>query len=971
MIRSLAAPEPLFSPRRRRALCLGFVLVWPAFYAPRAHSAPLGQTAAAPMTLRVGKSATFPLPSSARFVVVSGGQNAVVDGSGGALTVRALSPGDLRVRVERPDGTRDHLLFRFVAASAPHALSIPLAPMRPMNAPSPFALGNPVAALAPSPTQAFVSRRAQSQISASDPLTQIPTIPSNLGQVQPLTRAGGGLFSSGTDTGAAPAGFPNGGGVINPPAGTPNGPTNFGLALPAPASGGSGASNNNTLGLPDDSLAVPTPALPELPSTVGTAPRRPSAPRTRPAPRPTPIPTPSGGQVLRLPVPDGLTPEPARAPRVSPVLPQASRVRNTSVPYRTTPNLPRNIATSGPRTGIEVTEGLARLVSFPDNILSVFFSNPNSMDARAINARTIAVTGTGGGTSTLAVFTARYPGDAVGRANIYRVQTIARGGTSSAPVLSRDPRVVAASIQTALADPRVHTSVVRLPDGSLAARLTGTLRNAAEVEGATATASFYVSRVLSSLYAEAAAPTIDAVSSGTYNASPQGALQDNLRRLTGNSTIELVALPAGLALKARADSAEDAEAILRILPSLGQPVLPFIVVPGRTSAQDPYYQTQALQGEDRILTERLRAVTGVTTVTVVRASPNSVAIYGTVATRGDYETVKRYGTILFQTAGGTLRPTGIEGALPAYDPAGGYLRTLGVQMFVRITDPAQATVRNVTVETSVVEISRTALKNLGAQYGTATTTGESISNGVITRTINPSFKEGQALAGNGFGGFGPGGFIDPFRVQLNALEARGDARVLSRPNIRAVEGMPAQITIGGERPVPSAVATTGATAQSVEFRRYGVIISMRPTVSDDNTILLQIRADITQPDRTFEINLNGALIPGETVRSIDTSIAVRPGDIIIMGGLITNEKRQQTSKVPILGSLPVIGSLFQSRRFENNETELAIFMSPRIDSLPATETTQAYLGRMPSFPSLPSRQDSNAILFQQTTRAPG
>ena len=162
-----------------------------------------------------------------------------------------------------------------------------------------------------------------------------------------------------------------------------------------------------------------------------------------------------------------------------------------------------------------------------------------------------------------------------------------------------------------------------------------------------------------------------------------------------------------------------------------------------------------------------------------------------------------------------------------------------------------------------------------------------------------------------------------------------------------------------------------AVGQTVEFRRYGVIISMRPTVSDDNTIFLQIRADITQPDRTFEINLNGALIPGESVRSIDTSLVVRPGDVIVMGGLITNEKRQQTSKVPILGDIPIIGSLFKSKRFENNETELAIFMTPRIESLPATPTTAAIVRSGNGFPQLPSRQESSGPIFQNTTRTPG
>ncbi|RYX84593.1 hypothetical protein EON83_09595 [bacterium] len=984
-------PEPLFSHRRRQALCIGFLLIWPAFYAARsAGAAPLDTAPIAPTTMKVGKNTSLPLAPGSKWFVEEGIANARVEEQSGTLMVRGTSSGNLRMRVEKSDGTTERYAFRFIT---PTIVNAPIAP--PASTPeasvamtSAFINSPYLAGIAPSgsvspATQQFMSRRSQSQMAPStspsdDPLANIPAIPSNLGGV-------GAPLPPPTPL-ATPTPAPA-------PVVTPN-------ALPLP-SGNSGA---GVLTSPAD-LPPTTPSLPELPPVAGGVSATPKPNVTRPtaprpvAPRPTPKPT--GGQVVR-PLPPappanmgGSATASSRPPRISEPLPSPSRGTKADVDYRTTPRLPNNVPIGGAKSGIQVTQGMARLVSFPDNILSVFFSDPAVMDARAINARTIAVTGIGAGDSTLAVFTARYPGDAVGRANIYRVATAGRAVSAQALAMSSNPQVVETAISEALGDPRIRTTVVKLPNGSLAARLTGTVRNTAEVQGAETTAAFFVDRALvsNSLYADTTAPTIDAVLNGTAIAvNPQAALQDSLRLLTGNQTIELVSLPGGLALKAQTDSPAEAEAILRVLPTINQPVLPFIVLRGQATPQNPYYSSQVLQGEDRVLTERLQAVTGVTTVTAVRAATNSVAIYGTVATRGEYETVKRYGTILGQATQGTLRPSGIEAALPAYDPAGGYVRTLGVQMFVRILDPAEATVRNVTVETNVVEISRTALRNLGAQFGSSSLTNETITyspttgaNGTpiigtdglplqtrnVTRTVSPSFNSGSITAGNGFAGFGGLGIIDPFRVQLNALAQRGDARILASPNVRAVEGMPAQITIGGERPVPSAVATTGATAQSVEFRRYGVIISMRPTVSDDNTIMLQIRADITQPDRTFEINLNGALIPGETVRSIDTSLVVKPGDIIVMGGLLTNEKRVQTSKVPVLGSLPVIGSLFTSKRYENNETELAIFMTPRIEALPATPNTKAIVERGPSFPQLPSRQEANGVLFQNTTRAPG
>jgi pilus assembly protein CpaC len=111
---------------------------------------------------------------------------------------------------------------------------------------------------------------------------------------------------------------------------------------------------------------------------------------------------------------------------------------------------------------------------------------------------------------------------------------------------------------------------------------------------------------------------------------------------------------------------------------------------------------------------------------------------------------------------------------------------------------------------------------------------------------------------------------------------------------------------------------------SVVFRNYGIILTMRPTLTDDDTIILQIRADVTNIDPTTAVNLGGAIIPGETVRSVDTTLTVREGDTIVMGGLITNERSQITSRIPVLSNIPIIGSLFRSKRFQNNESELAI-----------------------------------------------
>jgi Flp pilus assembly secretin CpaC len=989
----LPAPGRLFLPGC--AIAAGLLAVSsPVLAAPTLKARPKAVTAKARLSktsvtknplekadwfqkLRIGKSAYYPLSLHTTFTLESGAQNVFCEVKNGTLSVKALAPGEVRMRLDTPKEAPQIIRLNLVESSLPTVedrILTQVVERAPSEGTAPVAAETtPATAAAPTTADTATTGTATADTtttpatpdSAPDLAGTTSSTASNTSEMLPSTNLGGPM------TGTVPNTVPD---------------TITGVMPSANASGTSAplapsALSADLTGAPS-ALTPPAPALPAL--------------------------TPPDISVTNGPNPAVALPATApavSAPQISPILPAPSRNRKANVNYRTSSNVPKNLPVPAGKNAISVNQGLARLLTFPNNILAVFFSDPAVMDARAINARTIAVTGIGAGPSTLAVFTSRYPGDAIGQANIYRIQTTSR--SSGPSVESRDPRVVQDAITTAIGDPRIRTTVYALPDGSLAARLAGTVRNASEVQAATTAASFFVPQVVAPLFADPNAPSLDAVLSGSFNATPESGLQEKLRRITGNDSIELLPLPTGLAFKAEVNSNDEAEALLRMLPSLNQQVIPFIVVRGQP--EGGYYAATVplLNGEDRQLTQKLHDVTGIRTAYAVRTASNSLAAFGTVRTRSEYDTVRRFMMVMAQSSvppavqgtsqgGATLRPQGLEGPIQrAYNPTGGYLQNLGLQMFVRITDPGQSVIRKVTVETSVVEISRTALKDLGVQYGSSTLSNEQINPGTTTpvlaggnpvigangqvvttstpgtlqRTVNPSVTVGTLLAGNGF--LGTGGFsnIDPFRTRLTALANKGDAHLLASPNVTAMEGSSAQITIGGERPVPKVVATQGAVGTQVEFRRYGVIISMRPTVSGDNTIILQIRADITQPDRTYEINLNGALIPGETVRSIDTVMNVRPGDTIVMGGLITNDKRQQTSKVPVLGDLPIIGALFKSKRFENNETELAIFMTPRIDSMPADMGTIEDVNSSPSFPVLPSRQEGNAILFQETTRS--
>jgi Flp pilus assembly secretin CpaC len=728
----------------------------------------------------------------------------------------------------------------------------------------------------------------------------------------------------------------------------------------------------------------------------------------------------------------------ASLPQVSPNVPAPMNLPAMRIPFQTKSELPEDIkrAVNDPianRPRLTVSQGMARILAFKQNILAVFFSDENVMDARAINARTLAVTGKGAGKSTMAVMLARSPDDVVGRALIYNVDVFSSSPEAppEVPIGFTDPVAARQAIETAIDDPRVAVSVIQRPDGALVARLTGTLRDKNEIDAVTSVAALFVPNVISSLYASTGAiPLADAL--GTSRFSSEGILQGKLRTILNNDTIVITSLPGGTTLTATVDSAGEAEAILGILPYLDRKIQPIIVLRGAPAASKFYNSERPLLfGEDYEITSKLKEVTGLDSVYVVRTARNALAIYGTVRDRAEYDTLRRYALMMPQLqeaaassqtqttnanpnlpgAPGTTTQTsasvtssvsgapvalsaaagtapvestsGLTGLRQSNMPVSGYQFPTQIQMFVRILDENAAAVRLVTVESSVVEIRRDALRDLGVQFGSATLTDEDITpatpgttniapDGTITSTpgtpgrvereIDPTFVAGSTLLGNSFGGFGGLSAINPFRARVSALYQKGAARVLSNPNLTTIEGSEAQITIGGSRPVPSTTTTAaagGSNQTSVEFRRYGIILTMRPTVADDDTIVLQVRGDVTDLDYTTAINLGGAEIPGERVRSVNTTVTMREGDTLVLGGLITNDRRKQTSKVPFLGDLPIIGKLFQSKRFENNETELAIFLTPSIRRMNGSQNLREIVQAAPGFPELPGLQEDN------------
>ena len=175
---------------------------------------------------------------------------------------------------------------------------------------------------------------------------------------------------------------------------------------------------------------------------------------------------------------------------------------------------------------------------------------------------------------------------------------------------------------------------------------------------------------------------------------------------------------------------------------------------------------------------------------------------------------------------------------------------------------------------------------------------------------------------------------------IDALERIGVVRTLAEPNIMAVSGESANFLAGGEFPVPVASDEEGV---SVQFKPYGVGLAFTPMVLSEGRISLKISTEISELSNQgafqgvagVSVNADGQLvsvpgltIPALVVRRAESVIELPSGASTMLAGLIQSRSRQSLDQLPGIKKLPVIGALFQSRDFENQETEMVVIVTP-------------------------------------------
>lgn len=188
---------------------------------------------------------------------------------------------------------------------------------------------------------------------------------------------------------------------------------------------------------------------------------------------------------------------------------------------------------------------------------------------------------------------------------------------------------------------------------------------------------------------------------------------------------------------------------------------------------------------------------------------------------------------------------------------------------------------------------------------------------------------------------------DALTAKINMLIQDGKGRELSRPKLLCLSGEEANMLVGGEVPYIDGTTTgSSGTTISVEYRDYGVNLVIRPIVLDNDKIYLTLKTEITELDWANAVTIEGWSVPAFTKRLTETVLNLSSGDTIYLAGLIKNKDSETVDKLPALGNIPVLGALFRSKEFQNDETELVISLTPKIVRInrPEPKVTQAIPG---------------------------
>ncbi len=268
-----------------------------------------------------------------------------------------------------------------------------------------------------------------------------------------------------------------------------------------------------------------------------------------------------------------------------------------------------------------------------------------------------------------------------------------------------------------------------------------------------------------------------------------------------------------------------------------------------------------------------------------------------------------------------------------------------------------APAQQVMLKVRFLEATRTAERDFGVNLYSANRAGTS---GINTGQSEPNVSAAPGLpvlktVGSLVSGSLPygtaiaslGGNVD---ILISALEAKGLVRELAEPDLVALSGDTAAFLAGGEVPIPVVQPSSGATPTiTVEYKQFGIQLTFQPTVLSSGVINLRLTPSVSELDYAHAITQQGFLIPALKKREARTTIELRDGQSFAIAGLLQSEGYRNLDQTPWLGSVPVLGALFRSSSYQQNETDLVVIVTPHIVApiAPGQRTASPLDSRLP------------------------
>jgi pilus assembly protein CpaC len=241
----------------------------------------------------------------------------------------------------------------------------------------------------------------------------------------------------------------------------------------------------------------------------------------------------------------------------------------------------------------------------------------------------------------------------------------------------------------------------------------------------------------------------------------------------------------------------------------------------------------------------------------------------------------------------------------------------------------------VMLKVTVAEVRRDIVKQMGVDLSASMNSGTTV---VRFNNTNPfTANSGPLVPGNGLGA--SFGSMPSVQATLRAMESAGVVRTLAEPNLTAISGESATFISGGEFPIPAGVTCQptaggglGQCVQTVSYKKFGISLNFTPVVLSEGRISLRVMTEVSEvsTENALTGGAGGTTIPSIKTRRAETTLEIPSGGSIAMAGLIQEKTKQAVNGIPGLDSLPVLGALFRSQDFVNNQTELMVLVTPYV-----------------------------------------